>query len=228
MLARAISKQAGVTMLQVSGADIHQKYVGEGEKIARAIFTLGKKLAPCIVFIDEADSILPARGENDRKFERNLMSEFLRHWDSFMAGDGEAPFMLLATNLPDDLDPAVLRRVPARFLIDLPNEAHRKDILASLLQDETLGPQADPGALSKVTDQYIGSDLKNLCVSAAQIFMREYILKGTMPKLPERRVIQRRHFDQAFLVVKPTRTSPEVLAQIRNFDKKSPFRRQAA
>ncbi|KAF8251679.1 AAA-domain-containing protein [Wilcoxina mikolae CBS 423.85] len=221
LLARALAKQAGVTMLQVSGADVLQEYVGEGEKVARAIFTLARKLHPCIVFIDEADSFLAARKGNDRSWQRSLINQFLREWDSMTAGDGEAAFILLATNRPFDLDTAVLRRVPARFLIDIPTLDGRKAILEILLKDEKLGPKADITTLAGLTTSYTGSDLKNLCVQAALTCVSEEISRAATHKTPARRTIRRRHFDKALLVIKPTTTIPADLTQIRMFDKRS-------
>jgi len=217
LLARALSKKAGVTMLEISGADVLQKCVGEGEKIARAIFTLSRKLSPCIVFIDEADSFLAKRKDEDRHYERSMVNQFLREWDGMTAGDGEAAFILLATNRPHDLDTAVLRRVPARFLLDIPTSDDRRAILKILLKGERLGKKADTDTLAGMTTSYTGSDLKNLCVTAALTCVSEEVKKG---KAQSKRILRRRHFDHAMLVVKPTITLPADLSRIRMFDQR--------
>ena len=82
LLAKAVAKESGATMLEVSGSDVYDMYVGEGEKNIRAIFSLAKKLTPCIVFIDEADAILGSRGgAANRTTHRELINQFLREWD---------------------------------------------------------------------------------------------------------------------------------------------------
>ncbi|KAI5856295.1 P-loop containing nucleoside triphosphate hydrolase protein [Tricharina praecox] len=222
LLARALSKQAGVTMLEISGADVLQKCVGEGEKIARAIFSLARKLSPCIVFIDEADSFLAKRKDDDKHHERSMINQFLREWDGMAAGNGDAAFILLATNRPYDLETAVLRRVPARFLMDIPTSEARKAILQILLKEEKLGRKADIETLAGMTTSYTGSDLKNLCVAAALTCVSEEYANAAARKAPtpKRRIIKREHFDKAMLTVKPTITTPADLSRLRMFDKR--------
>jgi SpoVK/Ycf46/Vps4 family AAA+-type ATPase len=91
------------------------------------------------------------------------------------SGDSDAAFLLLATNRPFDIDTAVLRRVPLRFLVDLPTCDDRLAILKILLQDEILGLDAKLPALAELTDSYTGSDLKNLCVTAALTCVAEEV-----------------------------------------------------
>lgn len=171
MLAKAVAKQSGATVLEVSGSDVYDMYVGEGEKNVRAIFTLAKKLSPCIVFIDEADAIFGMRttGTNGG-VHRELINQFLREWDGM---EDMSAFIMVATNRPFDLDDAVLRRLPRRLLVDLPTEQDRKEILSIHLKDEQLAESVDLADLAKRTPFYSGSDLKNLCVAAALTCVKE-------------------------------------------------------
>ncbi|KAL8783392.1 MAG: hypothetical protein Q9213_004651 [Squamulea squamosa] len=171
MLARAVAKESGATVLEVSGADLYNMWVGEGEKNVKAIFSLAKKLTPCIVFIDEADAILGSRGgSSNRASHRELINQFLREWD----GMGElSAFIMVATNRPFDLDEATLRRLPRRMLVDLPTEKDREEILRIHLKDEFLDSEISLPKLATETPLYSGSDLKNLCVAAALACVRE-------------------------------------------------------
>ncbi|KAL8740520.1 MAG: hypothetical protein Q9190_006790, partial [Brigantiaea leucoxantha] len=146
-------------------------YVGEGEKNVKAIFSLAKKLTPCIVFIDEADAILGSRGSSaNRTSHRELINQFLREWDGM---NELSAFIMVATNRPFDLDEASLRRLPRRMLIDLPTEKDREAILGIHLKDEILDPEISLAELASETPFYSGSDLKNLAVAAALACVRE-------------------------------------------------------
>jgi SpoVK/Ycf46/Vps4 family AAA+-type ATPase len=174
LLAKAVAKQSRATVLEVSGSDVFEMFVGEGEKNVRAIFTLARKLSPCIVFIDEADAIFGARSSHSsRTSHRELINQFLREWDGMSSNSNEAAFIMVATNRPFDLDDAVLRRLPRRILVDLPTQADRHAILKIHLKDEVLAPDVDLSKLATETPFYSGSDLKNLSVAAALACVRD-------------------------------------------------------
>ncbi|KAL8708561.1 MAG: hypothetical protein Q9220_006614 [cf. Caloplaca sp. 1 TL-2023] len=171
LLAKAVAKECGATVLEVSGSDINDKYVGEGEKNVRAVFSLARKLTPCIVFIDEADAILGSRGDrNERVSHKELLNQFLKEWDGM---NEMSTFIMVATNRPFDLDEATLRRLPRRMLVDLPTEEDREAILKIHLKDEILHSDVSLAKLAADTPLYSGSDLKNLAVAAALACVRE-------------------------------------------------------
>ena len=203
LLAKAVAKESGATVMEVSGAQIYEKYVGEGEKNVRAVFSLARKLSPCVVFIDEADAIFSSRGSSsNRTTHREIINQFLREWDGM---DDQGVFMMVATNRPFDLDDAVLRRLPRRVLVDLPVAKDRESILRIHLKEETLESDVELPKLAERTPFYSGSDLKNLCVAAALNAVREEneLLEQKKRdnvedfKLPERRTLSQRHFDKA-------------------------------
>ncbi|KAI7053809.1 AAA-domain-containing protein, partial [Hortaea werneckii] len=203
LLAKAVAKESGATVLEISGAQIYEKYVGEGEKMVRAVFSLAKKLSPCVVFIDEADAIFGSRsGAGNRNTHREIINQFLREWDGM---DDHGVFMMVASNRPFDLDDAVLRRLPRRLLVDLPVAKDRESILGIHLKNEALDDSVSLANLAEQTPLYSGSDLKNLCVSAALACVREengLITRNekdgnTDFKLPEKRTLAKRHFDKA-------------------------------
>lgn len=223
MLAKAVAKESGANMLEISGATINDKYVGESEKLIRAVFTMAKRLSPCVVFIDEADSLLANRSiQNQRASHREHINQFLKEWDGMEETNA---FIMVATNRPFDLDDAVLRRLPRRLLIDLPLQEDRVAIFNLLLKDETLEDGIDIQDYAKRTPNYSGSDLKNLCVAAAMAAVEEENLEaerhtGPEPfQYPTRRVLKHHHFEQALKNI-PASINEDMasLKAIRNFD----------
>jgi len=203
LAAKAVAKESGATMLEVSAADINDMYVGEGEKNVKALFSLAKKLSPCVVFLDEADAMFSARSTQGRRAShRELLNQFLREWDG-MSNDSGSAFIMVATNRPMDLDDAVLRRLPRRLLVDLPTESDRLEILKIHLRQEKLASDVDIAELAKTTPFYSGSDLKNVAVAAALNCVREEneLAKKHQGDEPyqhaERRTLHKRHFDKA-------------------------------
>ena len=235
LLAKAVAKESGATVLEVSGSDVYDMYVGEGEKKVKAIFTLAKKLTPCVVFIDEADAIFGSRGgSTNRTSHRELINQFLREWDGM---NDLSAFIMVATNRPFDLDDAVLRRLPRRLLVDLPVEKDREAILKIHLRDEILDPEVSLASLASQTPFYSGSDLKNMSVAAALACVREEndnAAKYSKDKdtaeepyiYPEKRTLAKRHFDRAMEEISASISEDmSSLAAIRKFDEKYGDRR---
>ena len=236
LLAKAVAKESGATVLEISGSDVYDMYVGEGEKNVRAIFTLAKKLSPCVVFIDEADAIFGSRGTSaNRVSHRELINQFLREWDGM---NNLSTFIMVATNRPFDLDDAVLRRLPRRLLVDLPTEKDRQAILTIHLKDESLDPSVSLWTLASQTPFYSGSDLKNLAVAAALACVREENDNARNAatqigadasesyKYPEKRTLAPRHFEKAMQEISAS-VSEDMgsLGAIRKFDERYGDRR---
>jgi SpoVK/Ycf46/Vps4 family AAA+-type ATPase len=225
LLAKAVAKESGATVLEVSGADVNDMFVGEGEKNVKAVFSLAKKLSPCIVFIDEADAIFASRGEAKRTgSHRELINQFLREWDGMT---DLSAFIMVATNRPFDLDEAVLRRLPRRLLVDLPVEKDREAILNIHLKDEILDESVSLAELAKDTPFYSGSDLKNLSVAAALACIREEneaAANHTSDEpyvYPEKRILTKQHFDKALGEISASISEDmSTLTAIRKFDEK--------
>jgi len=162
----------------VSMASIGSKWFGEGEKYARAVFTLASKISPCVIFMDEVDSILGRRERHgEHEAMRKIKNEIMMMWDGLLSDDNERVLVLAATNRPQDLDDAVLRRLSRRLLVDLPDGDNRKKILKVILQEEALDDDVSYEQLSTITAGFSGSDLKNLCVAAAYQPIREFLQK---------------------------------------------------
>lgn len=179
LVVRALAKEAGCRMLIISPSDVMDMYVGEGEKLVKAVFSLARRLSPCVVFLDEMDALFGARvsgRESGGAFaHRGVITEFMQEMDGLKSSREDRVVVIGATNRPFDLDDAVLRRVPRRLLVDLPGEKEREEILKILLRDETLAPEIDLRALATKTESFSGSDLKHLCVSAALDAVKENV-----------------------------------------------------
>ncbi|KAL0304352.1 UNVERIFIED_CONTAM: Spastin [Sesamum radiatum] len=176
MLAKAIANEAGASFINVSMSTITSKWFGEDEKNVRALFTLAAKVSPTIIFVDEVDSMLGQRtrvGEHEAM--RKIKNEFMTHWDGLLTKPGERILVLAATNRPFDLDEAIIRRFERRIMVGLPSVENREVILRTLLSKENVEEDLDYKELAAMTEGYSGSDLKNLCVTAAYRPVRELI-----------------------------------------------------
>jgi SpoVK/Ycf46/Vps4 family AAA+-type ATPase len=226
LLAKAVAKESGATVLEITAADLNDMFVGQGEKNVRAVFSLAKKLSPCVVFIDEADAIFAARHEGmNRSAHREMINQFLREWDG-LTTDTSA-FIMVATNRPFDIDEAVLRRLPRRILVDLPVEKDREAILKLNLRGEILDESVSVEQLAKDTPFYSGSDLKNVVVAAALACIREENdlaaqHTGEEPfKFPEKRILTKKHFVKAIEEISASISEDmSTLTAIRKFDEK--------
>ncbi|KAJ6672255.1 AAA ATPASE putative [Salix viminalis] len=178
MLAKAVATEAGANFINISMSSITSKWFGEGEKYVKAVFSLASKIAPSVVFVDEVDSML-GRRENPGEHEamRKMKNEFMVNWDGLRTKDTERVLVLAATNRPFDLDEAVIRRLPRRLMVNLPDAPNRAKILKVILAKEDLSPDFDFDAIAGMTDGYSGSDLKNLCVAAAHRPIKEILEK---------------------------------------------------
>ncbi|KAJ0235702.1 AAA-type ATPase family protein [Hirschfeldia incana] len=178
MLAKAVATEAGANFINISMSSITSKWFGEGEKYVKAVFSLASKIAPSVIFVDEVDSML-GRRENPGEHEamRKMKNEFMINWDGLRTKDKERVLVLAATNRPFDLDEAVIRRLPRKLMVNLPDSANRSKILSVILAKEEMAEDVDLEAIANMTDGYSGSDLKNLCVTAAHLPIREILEK---------------------------------------------------
>ncbi|KAF9053560.1 AAA-domain-containing protein [Hymenopellis radicata] len=179
LVVRALAKEAGCRMMNVSPSDVMDMYVGEGEKLVKAVFALARKLSPCVVFLDEIDALLGARSSGrdsgSSAAYRGVITEFMQEMDGLKTMADSNVIVIGATNRPFDLDDAVLRRLPRRLLVDLPGEKEREAILKIMLRNEELASDVDIQDLAKRTESFSGSDLKHLCVSAAVDAVKETV-----------------------------------------------------
>jgi len=176
LLARAIASNIDANFLKVVSSAIVDKYIGESARLIREMFGYARDHQPCIIFMDEIDAIGGKRFSEgtsaDREIQRTLM-ELLNQMDGFDTL-GKVK-MIMATNRPDVLDPALLRpgRLDRKIEIPLPNEAARMDIIKIHAAPITKHGEIDFEAVVKLSDGFNGADLRNVCTEAGMFAIRQ-------------------------------------------------------
>ncbi|KAK6628502.1 hypothetical protein RUM43_002317 [Polyplax serrata] len=176
LIAKATAKAADTSFINLDISMLTDKWYGESQKLVSALFSLASKLQPCIIFIDEIDSLLRSRTSHDHEATAMMKAQFMFLWDGLKTDPDKVVIVMGATNRPQDLDSAILRRMPATFRIPMPNGAQRTAILKLILEKEDTSG-IDYNILSKKTDGFSGSDLHELCRVASLCRVREYAKK---------------------------------------------------
>uniref|UniRef100_A0A8C1W6J0 Spastin n=1 Tax=Cyprinus carpio TaxID=7962 RepID=A0A8C1W6J0_CYPCA len=215
MLAKAVAVESNATFFNISAASLTSKYMGEGEKLVRALFAVARELQPSIIFIDEIDSLLCERREGEHDASRRLKTEFLLEFDGVQSGgDDDRVLVMGATNRPQELDEAVLRRFAKRIYVALPTEETRLKLLKNLLSKHrnTLS-QKELSQLARMTEGYSGSDLTSLAKDAALGPIRE-LRPEQLRNIPagEMRDIRFSDFEDSLKRIKRS-VSPQTLDQ---------------
>merc|ERR1719219_2510283 len=188
LLARAVASQLDANFLKVVSSAIVDKYIGESARLIREMFNYARDHQPCIIFMDEIDAIGGRRFSEgtsaDREIQRTLM-ELLNQMDGF-DHLGQVK-MIMATNRPDTLDPALLRpgRLDRKIEIPLPNEASRLVILKIHASPITKHGDIDYEAVVKLSDGFNGADLRNVCTEAGLFAIRaerDYVVEEDFMK----------------------------------------------
>ncbi len=166
LFARALAGELGAVFLSVAGGAVLSKWFGEAERNVAALFAEAERHPRCVLFFDEVDAMLPARGHDQPHMSR-VVAAFLAAMDG-IAGRQDGLLLLGATNRPDRLDPAALRhnRFERHLYIGLPDRAARRAILAHRLDAVPLGPDVEPDRLADQLDGYSGADIEALCGEA--------------------------------------------------------------
>jgi ATP-dependent metalloprotease FtsH len=167
LLARAVAGEAGCSFFQANGASFEEMFVGVGAKRIRSLFEAAEKHAPAIIFIDEIDAVAGRRGRFDNPASRMSVNQLLSEMDGFEQNRGI--IVIAATNLPDGLDPAILRagRFDNQVHIPPPDVAARRRLLALYLARVVTEGPIDTDTLARGTVGMTGADIKNLVNSAA-------------------------------------------------------------
>lgn len=177
LVAKAIARSCGATFIEVRVESLFGKWLGQSEQAVAAIFSLARKVSPCIIFVDELDSLLSRRDYSDNHAYSNAKTIFLRQWDGFATRERQHQVVVVgATNCPEVLDSAVLRRLPVKLKLELPAKEERLEILQILLAGEDL-TSTDLHSIAARTRNYSGSDLKELCKQALLSIVQDAILK---------------------------------------------------
>jgi len=173
-LAKATASEANSsTFLTVATSDLVSKWLGESEKLIRALFDTARQNAPAIIFIDEIDSLLSERSENDSESSRRIKTEFLIQMDG-VGKSMEGVLLLAATNIPWGLDPAVRRRFEKKIYIPLPDlEARRAMVELKIKKTPNNLTAAQIDQVANMVEGYSGADIKILTREAAMLAVRK-------------------------------------------------------
>lgn len=228
MLAAAVARESHATFFSISAATLVSKHLGEGERLVRALFAVARERAPSVIFIDEVDSIMGRRGADEHEASRRLKTEFLIQFDGVSSSSSSSDpsarvTVLAATNIPEELDEALIRRLSRRIYIPVPDAAARRALLHSLLSQASLVHELSAAQLDRLVDAtegYSNSDLTALVSDAALAPLRalspEQLLATPANKAPPVRI---EHFQTALQRVRPS-VSAERLQAYEAWSKK--------
>lgn len=218
MIAKAIATEAGLTFFSISASVLCSKWIGEGEKTMRALFTIARAKAPSFIFIDEVDSILCSRSSEEHESSRRLKNEFLTQFDGATSSSEEAVTIMGATNRPFDLDDAARRRMPKRIYVPLPEHATRYNLLTNLLKNENhCLRDSDVQRICHQLDGYSCSDIHQLSQQAAMGPVRDKMKSGDMSGAL--RAINEEDFQRAIETTRPS-VAPEECKLYEDFSSK--------
>ncbi|KAI1763766.1 AAA-domain-containing protein [Hypoxylon sp. FL1150] len=179
MLAKAIAHESGASFINLHISTLTEKWYGDSNKLVRAVFSLARKLQPAIIFIDEIDAVLGTRRSGEHEASGMVKAEFMTLWDGLTSSNTQglpARIVVLgATNRIHDIDEAILRRMPKKFPVSLPDKNQRLRILQLVLKDTKIDSSFNVEYIARVTAGMSGSDIKEACRDAAMAPVREYI-----------------------------------------------------
>ncbi|KAG7664567.1 PEX1 [[Candida] subhashii] len=167
LLASAVASQCGLNFIAVKGPEILNKYIGASEASVRELFERAQAARPCVLFLDEFDSIAPKRGHDSTGVTDRVVNQMLTQMDG-AEGLGEGVYVLAATSRPDLIDSALLRpgRLDKAVICDMPTYEDRMDILKCVTRKMELGPGVDLEEVAKGCGGFSGADIQGLCYNA--------------------------------------------------------------
>ncbi len=196
LMAKAIAKEAEVNFIAVSGPELLSKYIGESERGVREVFKKARQAAPCILFFDEIESLVPTRGQTigDQVTER-VVTQFLAEMDGIEELKGV--LVLASTNRPDLIDAAMLRPGRFDFVLEIPkpDEKTREEIFKVHTRGKPLGTTVALASLAEETDGLVGADIASICQKASLLAIREFLASDEQDL--DRLIIEKRYFEEA-------------------------------
>jgi transitional endoplasmic reticulum ATPase len=197
LMAKALAGETGLNFISIGGPMIFSKWLGESEKALHNLFKKAKQSAPCILFFDEIDALIMARGlVTDSGAVERIASQFFNELDSLT--DLSQVIVLGATNREDLLDPALTRTGRLDYILkfSVPDEKDRVEIYQVHTQDRPLGDDVDLVELAKATEGMVGSQIASICRNAALMAVKEMI-HGPENKSSSKLLIHSTHFKEA-------------------------------
>lgn len=203
LTARSLAEDLGVSYIAIVGPEIMGKYYGEAEGRLRKVFEKAAKSAPCLIFIDEIDSLAPDRSKVEGEVEKRLVAQLLSLMDGFAKTQGV--IVLAATNQPNHIDPALRRpgRLDREVHFRVPDREGRLEILQIQTRDMPLDESIRLAAIADNAVGMVGADLKALCQKAAYFALRRQVPALSDP-IPENLHVSQADFDAALKEIKPS------------------------
>jgi len=206
LLAKAVATESGFCFFSISASSVTSKYLGEGEKLIKALFSIARAKQPAVVFFDEIDALMSARKENEHEASRRLKTEFMTQMDGATTSSADRILIMSATNIPWEIDEAVLRRLEKRIYIPLPEAPSRLMLIQHLLHKQG-SYNIDEKQMQRVvaaTEGYSGSDLAAVCKEAAMGPIRELGAALRTVKAEDVRPLNAQDFVNALTTIKPS------------------------
>lgn len=195
LIAKALANESEVNFISVKGSSLISKWVGDTEKRIHEIFRKAKQHAPCIIFFDEIDALVPQRGQDSTGVSDRALGQLRAEIDGMDALTGV--LVLAATNRPDLLDESLIRsgRFDGQIEIPVPDEHSRRKIFEIHTRKKPLAEDVNIGELVQLTDGCTGADIANICMRASLLAIREFIESGSEDKAAC--LITKEHFNTA-------------------------------
>lgn len=176
LIGKCIASESGATFFAISASSLTSKWVGEGEKMVRALFAVARCMQPSVVFIDEIDSLLTHRVDGEHDSTRKMKTEFLVQFDGVSTGSDDQLLVIGATNRPHELDEAARRRFTKRLYIPLPENQARQQIITRMMAKGKSDLSEDCiNIIVEKTSGFSGADMSTLCREAALSAVRTLI-----------------------------------------------------
>lgn len=210
LLAKAAATESEANFIAVKGPELLNKWVGDSEKGLREIFRKARQAAPCIIFMDELDAIVPMRGREDggNNVTERMVNQLLSEIDGVQELNGVV--VIGSTNRIDIIDPALLR--PGRFdkliAIGLPEKQTRFEIFKIHTANMPVSPEVNFEDLAKRTEGYSGADIEAMCREAGMIALRENL---------DSKQVTAKHFEKAFEAIRPSLVQPQKKETIKGY-----------
>ncbi|NXL95596.1 FIGL1 protein, partial [Alectura lathami] len=212
LIGKCIACQSGATFFSISASSLTSKWVGEGEKMVRALFAVARCQQPAVIFIDEIDSLLSQRGDGEHESSRRIKTEFLVQLDGATTSSEDRILVVGATNRPQEIDEAARRRLVKRLYIPLPEASARKQIVTRLMSKEhSCLSEEEIELIVKKSEGFSGADMTQLCREASLGPIRSLQSLDIVSIMPDQvRPIAFVDFESAFGTVRPSVSSKDL------------------
>uniref|UniRef100_UPI00398EA80A fidgetin-like protein 1 n=1 Tax=Pristiophorus japonicus TaxID=55135 RepID=UPI00398EA80A len=220
LIGKCIACQSGATFFSISASSLTSKWVGEGEKMVRAMFAVARCHQPAVIFIDEIDSLLSQRVDGEHDSSRRIKTEFLVQLDGAATSADDRILVVGATNRPQEIDEAARRRLVKRLYVPLPEGSARRHIVVKLMSRENCSLSSEELELIiEQSEGFSGADMTQLCREAALGPIRSIQIADISTITPDQvRPIAFIDFKNAFVNVRPS-VSPKDLELYEEWNK---------